>query len=318
MNNRGGILVTGAGGFLGSCIANYLITQGYKVRCTARETGRQEFKDFQALDLVEDELPSALFGGVQVVIHTAGIAHRPAGSDQSDFMANVKMTRRLAESALSAGVGHFILFSSVSVYGATEDETRLIDEDTVCNPLNPYARSKYDSELELLSVAGKGAMRVTILRLATVHGEGDPGNLNRLLRVIKNYLFLMPGSGANFKTLIYKKDVARACEVLIREPGKQVEIFNLATEKLKVREIVETMYRALGRRVPILCIPDICLQLILRITSCMPVRMAAQIADSLRKWLRNEQFSADKFSQQFGFQAETSFLQSIKKQLESP
>ena len=46
-------------------------------------------------------------------------------------------------------------------------------ENTPCNPVEPYALSKYNAELRAIEIARESEMALTILRLATLYGEGD-------------------------------------------------------------------------------------------------------------------------------------------------
>ena len=54
-------------------------------------------------------------------------------------------------------------------------------------------------------------MALTILRLATLYGEGDPGNVGRLMRTLDRGRFLWIGDGSNRKSLLYRGDAANAC-----------------------------------------------------------------------------------------------------------
>ena len=54
-------------------------------------------------------------------------------------------------------------------------------------------------------------MALTILRLATLYGEGDPGNVGRLMRTLDRGRFLWIGDGSNRESLLYRGDAARAC-----------------------------------------------------------------------------------------------------------
>ena len=67
-------------------------------------------------------------------------------------------------------------------------------------------------------------MALTILRLATLYGEGDPGNVGRLMRKLDRGRFLWIGDGSNRKSLLYKGDAARACMAVAERPASGITI----------------------------------------------------------------------------------------------
>src|SRR3546814_13236498 len=69
---------------------------------------------------------------------------------------------------MAAGVGHFAIASSCSIYGCAEAGAR--SEDDAVDPLTAYARSKVDAERDLKALCGNGDMVVTALRFATACG----------------------------------------------------------------------------------------------------------------------------------------------------
>ncbi|MDO9566735.1 MAG: NAD-dependent epimerase/dehydratase family protein [Candidatus Desulfaltia sp.] len=74
------------------------------------------------------------------------------------------------------------------------------DENPPCNPVGPYALSKYNAELRAIEISRESGMALTILRLATLYGEEDPGNVGRLMRTLDRGRFLWIGDGSNRKS----------------------------------------------------------------------------------------------------------------------
>ena len=68
-------------------------------------------------------------------------------------------------------------------------------------------------------------MALTILRLATLYGEGDPGNVGRLMRTLDRERFLWIGNRRNRKSLLYKGDAARACMAVAERPASGINIY---------------------------------------------------------------------------------------------
>ena len=74
-------------------------------------------------------------------------------------------------------------------------------------------------------------MALTILRLATLYGEGDPGNVGRLIRTLDRGRFLWIGDGSNRESLLYKGDAARACMAVAERPASGINIYNVSALK---------------------------------------------------------------------------------------
>ena len=143
-----------------------------------------------AADLCSDSIPDDLFDGVREVIHTAGLAHQfgDRANDVSAFgRLNHHATEKLVRLAIERGVEHFVLVSTVAVYGngseaesSSGGESGSCTEQTACNPQGPYATTKYDGEQAAIRLAQDSSMRLTVLRMTTIFGEGDRGNTDRL------------------------------------------------------------------------------------------------------------------------------------------
>jgi nucleoside-diphosphate-sugar epimerase len=297
-------VITGAGGFLGSALVQHAGRSGYKIRATSRsaQTSARE-TDFHQADILDLNAMERVFEGATTVIHAAGLAH-VLGADSrrpEAFNAlNVQGTRNVMTAATRCSVSHVVLVSSVSVYGGASRGER--DENCVCKPEGPYATSKLESERIAIEEAGCGGVRLTILRMATIYGSGDPGNVARLIRAIDRSRFVWIGSGSNRKSLIHKEDAARACFAPVNSPGPTVEVFNVSNAPVTIREIVETIGSALGRTVPDWHIPPRGILAVLKAIEILAGRGAptARVRAALSKWTSDDSYSADKLQNKLG------------------
>ncbi len=206
------ILVTGASGFLGQAVARELQAAGVTVRCTGRREPREQLPDYRRADLRHSREIPEMLQGVTGIVHCAGLAHQFRQGEQHALpfqSINCEAAERLAHIAAAQGVERFLLVSSVSVYGPAKTRG-LRDENSVANPVTAYAISKRDAEIRLLRIAAQTGMQVMILRMATLYGEGDPGNVGRLMDAIRRRRLVMIGSGENKKSLLHVNDAARA------------------------------------------------------------------------------------------------------------
>ncbi len=319
VTNQRTILVTGASGFLGSRIAAQVAKRKQPVRTTGRsQVSRDQLPGYVQRDLTNEPLDD-LVDGTSCVIHSAGLAHRHRKTSNDGDMfhdVNVEATERLAIAAANAGVEHFVLISSVSVYG--ECPPQPVTEDTQCYPTTPYAISKWEAEQRLKDVCKQSGMRATILRMATLYGEGDPGNVGRLMSAIDRGRFIWIGTGANQKSLLHGDDAAAAVLLAAaREAGSQVECYNVADKPVFMRDVVRGLADALGTKVPRMRIPAGLVRGGLRAATWFtPIKKKATAWKStIDKWLSDDVLDATRFQQAFGFVSKTELREGLRRQV---
>ena len=103
--------------------------------------------EYRKADITRFEELKPVLEHATAVIHVAGLAHifsLDVNSVEKFRQINEIGTANVAAAAAATGVGHLILISSVSVYGPSTQ--RIYDENTPCNPVGPYALSKYNAE----------------------------------------------------------------------------------------------------------------------------------------------------------------------------
>jgi len=116
-------------------------------------------------------------------------------------------------------------------------------------PGNAYGQSKLMTENVPTQLGAEANMKVTILRLSTVYGEGEPGNVSRLIKGVAKCGPLVLGSGRNKKSMTYVDNVTALCSKLAECSGSGgLSIMNVADpEPYTLEEIVSTIALALNR-----------------------------------------------------------------------
>jgi nucleoside-diphosphate-sugar epimerase len=168
------VLVTGAGGYIGTTLVPMILRRGYRVISVDRFFfGRHLLPEHSRMEvLVEDvrRLERPHFSGVDAVIDLAAISNDPSGElfQGATWAINHRARVRCAELAKSAGVSRYILPSSCSVYGF-QDPDHIATETSPTNPLTTYAKANLAAEADVLDLADDDFC-VTVLRQATVYG----------------------------------------------------------------------------------------------------------------------------------------------------
>jgi nucleoside-diphosphate-sugar epimerase len=311
------VLVTGANGFLGSELVRQLAGAGMQLRASDRsEASCFSGVDYCLADILNLRGLRPVLAGIEGVIHAAGLAHvfDRAKVAMAPFKAvNEIGTANVARAAAQAGVSHFVLVSSVSVYG---DRSSGNDETAACCPQGPYAESKWLAEQRAIEIAQTSGMALTILRLATLYGEGDPGNVARLMRTLDRGRFMWVGDGSNRKSLIHRDDAARACVTALRSPGAGLRVFNVSSPACTMRDVVEYLAVALNRSVPPWRIPASVATGLVYLAARLSGGHLRSLYMIVQKWLADDVYDARKFEVTFGFRAQVGLAEGLRREVE--
>lgn len=187
MKNK--ILITGAGGYIGS-VSTYLFLQnGYEViavdnlatgyqkplEVLQEKFGKEQLRYYN-YDLTKnlDELFEKE-KGIEAVVHYAAscLVDESMKNPQKYFTNNVVASQNLLSTMLKHGINKIVFSSTCAVYG--EAEYVPVDEKHPTNPKNPYGESKRMME-KMMEWYGKlGMLNYCILRYFNVCGASDDG-----------------------------------------------------------------------------------------------------------------------------------------------
>jgi nucleoside-diphosphate-sugar epimerase len=312
------VLVTGANGFLGKNILTLLRNAGLTIFATdiAEKPAIQDVA-YQKADITHSDQLKKIVEVVTTVVHAAGLAHifHDAHKNHELFhQINETGSANMAMAAAEKGVCHFILVSSVSVYGPFTHAP--CSENAPCQPVGPYAKSKFNAELRVAEIAEKTGMALTILRLATLYGEGDPGNVGRLIRNLDQGRFVWIGDGSNRKSLLYKEDAARACMTVASLPAAGTRVFNVSAPPCTMREIVDSIAEALGKQPLPMRIPGKLALVLSRNLSRLPHQRLAGLHQTVQKWMAEDVYDSQLFNRTFDFTIRTPLKEGIRKEVD--
>jgi nucleoside-diphosphate-sugar epimerase len=313
------LLVTGANGFLGSAIVSQVARTGLWLRATdrgkascAREVG------YCQADILDPKSLLIAMNGITVVIHAAGLAHifdKSQSTVASFKTVNADGTANVAAAAAQARVRHLIFISSVSVYGGSSSG---LTESAACHPEGPYAESKWQAEQRAIEIAQASGMHLTILRLATLYGEGDPGNVARLMRSIDRRRFIWIGEGSNRKSLLHREDAARACVTVLLAPSEGINIYNVSGPPCTMRDVVTVLASALGRHVPAWHVPASWTLRLTGLAAGLTQRCGrlGTLHDTVQKWLVDDYYDAGKFQREYSFQTRVDLAEGLRREVQ--
>lgn len=275
------VLVTGGAGFVGSSTAARLLERGdavvivdemndyYDVRIKENNLRRlrELCPDEKRLviyrgDICEEAFMLALFEKErpQWVCHMAARAGvRPSIQDPYVYIhSNIRGTTHLMELSHKFGVENFVFASSSSVYGGSK--SALFSEDeSVDNPVSPYAASKKACELLAYTYHHLYNLNVTGLRFFTVYGPNgrpDMAPFKFVDRVSRGLELQQFGDGSSSRDYTYIEDIVDGVVRAIDRPYPY-EVFNLGKGSgTSLKEFISIVEKHVGRKATIKVMPD--------------------------------------------------------------
>jgi nucleoside-diphosphate-sugar epimerase len=247
-------LVTGASGFVGRSLCTRLLVDGHAVRGTllASETAAMLVQGVEPTT-IEPLGPDTAWwhalNDVDTIIHLAARVHvmdeRTADPLASFRLVNVEGTARLAREAAKAGVKRLVFVSSVKVHG--EEAPTPYDENSSCNPQDPYGVSKMEAEQALRRIEAETGLEVVIVRPPLVYGPGVKANFLRMVQVIARGLPLPLASIANRRSLLYVGNLANALATCVIHPKAAGQTYLVSDGKaVSTPELIRSVAAVMG------------------------------------------------------------------------
>lgn len=247
------IFVTGGTGFVGQHLLRSLRAAGHAVRALVRGAPGKLPAGVEPVtgDLAHVERFAAGLVGCDVVIHAAALCD-PVPDDAQADLINRRATIELADAAELAGARGFVFISSIAAIGIRHMPGG-VHPATACVPTSVYGQTKRAAERALLE-RGPG-LRAVVIRPPTVYGEGERRNFLALTRAIDSGLFVVPGAGNNRISFCHVSNLVDAL-LLAATSDRIAGTYHVADEPAPtLRELAETIARALGRRLLPLPLP---------------------------------------------------------------
>ena len=175
------VAVTGANGFIGFELCNFLEEKGYIVRRIQRNKGDGLFQ----IDTINGKTDWTLaLDNIDIVVHCASVVH---DQNQHDFSyyneLNVEGTCNLFRQSMKLGVKKFIFLSSIKVNGEYTKNNEKFSSKSKPNPNGNYSISKYQTEIILKEISNSSNIELVIIRPPLVYGPRVKANFYSLMKL---------------------------------------------------------------------------------------------------------------------------------------
>jgi UDP-glucose 4-epimerase len=267
------VLVTGAGGFIGSNLVRALLNdKNYDLILTDKKgprndpskgynTQSQRIK-FYNLDITKRESAFDILKNhkIDTCVHLAALVNVEDSIKDPDktMDVNVKGTINILDACSHNHIDNFVFASSAAVYGHPAKIP--ITEEHQLKPISPYGTSKLLAEKHVSSYMNSKKIRNTIsLRIFNAYGEGQFGNVSVITKFAKRLsMGLSPviyGTGMQKRDFVSINDVVNAVLLSIKAMENKSDrlestspsIFNIGTGvATTIKDLCEQMIKLSG------------------------------------------------------------------------
>jgi nucleoside-diphosphate-sugar epimerase len=253
------ILVTGNNGYIGTVLTSELLKRNYEVvgydidyfyNCNLIK------KDEKLIKHISKDIRSISINdldGIDMVIHLAGLANDPLGNFDPKLTEeiNYQSTVKLAELCKKKKVKRLIYASSQSMYGISDNQQELEEENSKKNPVTAYAKTKWEAEKKIKTL-NDDDFTVVMFRPSTVFGASPRLRCDIVYNSLVASAYTtgkieILSDGTPWRPVVHVKDLCNAFIAGIEAPKKLVsgQSFNVGIKNgnYTVKELAEAAQR---------------------------------------------------------------------------
>jgi len=256
------LLLTGAGGFIGSHLAEELVHCGASVRAFIHYNSRGDEGNLRYLpseirreieivngDLTDPDAVKKAVRGTTHVFHLGALIAIPYSYVHpfSFVQTNIVGTANVLNACSEAGIERLVTTSTSEVYGTAV--TTPMDETHRLHPQSPYAASKASADHLAESYARSFDLPVVIVRPFNTFGPRQSTRAvipTIIVQALRNASIEI-GSTTPSRDFNFVTDIVRGFALAGFAPEATGEVFNLGTgEEYSIRDVIETVAAILG------------------------------------------------------------------------
>jgi len=259
------VLVTGAGGFIGSHLVEALVQRGACVRAFVHynalgkngwldESGVRDAIEIHSGDIQDRDSVLAACRDIEVVFHLAALIGIPYSyhAPLSYVRTNAEGTLNVLQAARTVGVGRLIHTSTSEVYGTAQYVP--IDENHPLQGQSPYSASKIAADK--LAEAFHRSFDLPVVTVRPFNTYGPRQSPRAVVpTIIGQHLFedvLRLGSVTPIRDLTFVSDTVNGFLAAAESPDSVGRTMNLGTGRgIAIEDLVGIVVRVVGRSLPL-------------------------------------------------------------------
>jgi dTDP-glucose 4,6-dehydratase len=260
------VLITGAGGFIGSHLTELCVSQGMKVKAFVRYNSRnnwgwlEEIACLKNIEVVTGDIRDydSVFHamkGCDTVFHLAALIGIPYSyvSPQAYIKTNVEGTYNILQSAKELGLKNVIVTSTSETYGTAQYVP--IDEKHPAVGQSPYSASKIAADQLAISYYRSFGLPVKIVRPFNTYGPRQSARAvipTIITQILAGARELKLGNTAPTRDFTFVEDTARGFVAVAEAKRLAGEAVNLGTgTEISIKDLAVKIADLLGKKVKI-------------------------------------------------------------------
>jgi UDP-glucose 4-epimerase len=258
-------LITGVAGFIGSHLAEALLTRGEDVRgydnlSTGKLANIPAGVDFIEADLANAAAVAKVCIGVDAILHQGALPSVPRSvkDPRTSHLSNIDGTFNVLEGARAAGIKRVLYAASSSAYGNQPGFPRV--ETMTPQPIAPYPVQKLAGELYMQSYARVYGMETVCLRYFNIFGPLQAPDspysgviAKWALQMLRGEQPAMQGDGTQSRDFTYIANAVSANLLALSAPAEKISgrVFNVACgQRYSLNELYSTLAKITGYSQP--------------------------------------------------------------------
>jgi len=249
------ILLSGAGGFIGSKLLELLMLEGHEIACLVRPESKDWYQKFRDINLVHYTADSSgpserAFAEVSefspdVLINLSWGGVQNSNRNDISQIANLKYVADVLALAGHSRVGHFIGVGSQAEYGLL---SRRVSENAELNPTTAYGAAKLAASLMTQKLCSQLEMSYSWVRIFSTYGPGD--NTKWMITAVASDLLRgkppAVTEGSQIWDYLYVEDAAEALARIAMISGGLGPVNLGSGTGIPVKEVVQELSRQIN------------------------------------------------------------------------
>jgi len=263
------VVVTGAGGFIGSHLVDELLQKKAEVTAFVHYNSRNDWGMLEGIyddsrpdlnvilgDITDSQMVRKVIAGNEVIFHLAALIGIPYSyiAPESYLATNIRGTLNVMQASLDTGVERVIHTSTSEVYGTAQYTP--IDEKHPLQGQSPYSASKIGADKIAESYFCSFGLPVSTLRPFNTYGPRQSARAvipTIIIQALKSNIVRL-GSLSPVRDLTYVKDTANAFIKIAESPKTIGEVINAGSGVgTSIGELVKEIIRKTNPEARIVC-----------------------------------------------------------------
>ena len=260
------VLVSGAGGFIGSHLVEKLVQNGCRVRALVRYNSKSSWGWLESChckgnievvlgDIRDADIVRHAMEGIDTVYHLAALIGIPYSyvSPEAYVETNIKGSLNVFQAAKDCGVKRIIHTSTSEIYGTAQFVP--IHEKHPVNPQSPYAASKSAADFLSLSFFRSFDLPIVVLRPFNTYGPRQSARAvipTIITQILSGNKIIKLGALDPTRDLTYVEDTVEGFIRAGKADKALGEIINLGNNnEISIRDLAYLIAKIMGVKITI-------------------------------------------------------------------